>query len=149
MDILCGPDEWKEEPSYESTDTDSPILSLHCQKICRFSNSTYATLLSFYEPEEEEGYDRFSNAEDDDYDEEEETNQRRMKKSLGEALKESLKSDALYPGVQYLVYQVYGTYPKVQFHPNDFFWGIDFRLDKLMQHVHSCMQKHGSNKVLL
>ena len=96
-----------------------------CQKICRFRESTIEKLqdLSFYANSDEE--------------------------KLGRKLQLAMEEDLIDPVLQYNLYYLYGRQPKIRFPVEDFYEGLDYKVEKLLGHVDSCIQQYGRQRVLI
>ena len=73
--------------------------------------------------------------------------------SLGEQLKESLRSEAIFPAFQYGEFKAASRSPGlsniVHFTADNFFEGMNNKVHKLLQHVEQCIESFGETAVLL
>ena len=92
-----------------------------CKKICRFSNSTITKLRDIHQ------HSKF-----------------------GELVKESISNDIFAPIFHLGVYEkvLYDLNP-VTFIADNFFDGLDFKLNQLIDHVDQCILRYGKENVLL
>mgnify|MGYP005995887153 CR=1 FL=1 len=74
--------------------------------------------------------------------------------TLGERLKEELKDDILQYAFEYGIYKVQASgffrwfYQAARFESQDFYEGLDSRVEVLLQHVDECIENHGEDIVL-
>ena len=69
---------------------------------------------------------------------------------LGYRLKQALSESPLFPGFDYLTYYGDSTESEiVRFHYDEFFDGVDVRLQRLLDHVDGCVHAFGESQVLL
>ena len=80
--------------------------------------------------------------------------------SLGSLLEESLRSDPLYPVFSYGIYNAKlknetapnpkgKTTTKVHFLPENFFYGMDVKVNRFLEHVDYCVEQFGADEVFL
>ena len=127
MSLLCGPDKWTEAARAQKK---------RCQKICRFRRSLIDSLRGFAESTTTLGLSL----------------EEAMRKVRVVAFSWSERSIAaltrqqdLLDPLEYNVFYVFGRWPKVTFPKDDFFLGIDLRVQKLLAHVDNCFEKHGED----
>jgi len=96
-----------------------------CTRICRFRNSTIFQL---------ESMSRY---------------RARNAPSLGTRLQQALQQDNLAPVIQYNLYYLWGRWPKVRFMEENFYLGLDAKLERFWKHYDQCVLKHGQDAVLI
>jgi len=69
---------------------------------------------------------------------------------LGFRLRASLQADALFPAFQFPIYYADAAEDElVRYPPDSFFDGMDVKLERLLQHVDTCIALYGRDRVLL
>lgn len=96
-----------------------------CERICRFSESMYHKLVSF------------SNEKDDH-------------NRLGRKIQKSVDSDLLAPLFHFLLYEHFkDDRNRVSFKVDNFWEGMEIKLDRMLGHMDYCIERYGKNAVLL
>lgn len=124
LDILCGTHQWNK---MDPVGTPHYISRPNCKRVCVFREETIARLRSF----QAEGVP-----------------------SLGQVLKEEAEKDPLHPIFNSGIFNMKRSgfwwlfRSAVRFEEQNFFDGLDERVEVLLGHVDSCVEKYGAATVL-
>jgi len=124
-EILCGTHIWNGD---HPIDTPHDIRRPHCKRICRFRKESIEQLRAFHRP---------------------------GAVSLGEALEEEMNRDGVPHAFESGIYNIHRSgwlwwFNAVgRFHTQDFFEGIDHRVQVLLDHVEYCIDQYGEDQVLM
>jgi len=121
LDILCGHRGWRAAEEAQSRP---------CQRVCVFSTSLISQLMTYKKAHENPL--RFAS-----------------EKTLGETLKESMKSEVSGDVFRFNSCYRNETDPSfITFPVDEFYNGMDAKVQLLMKHVDACIEKHGIRSVL-